>query len=165
MMEIDREVFKSNQTYTIFISLCVLVFSFIGGLILFEKSTTEQQQWVINLLDARVLLAEQPTFLETIFPHLMIAVVFFLFYQHRYLRKLILVICAFKITFYGFCSSYLLQTQESTYPYVFWWFPFQLVYCILLLALANRVNLFTLSFYIIIIIIEFFVIPFVLFNN
>ncbi|ALC85902.1 hypothetical protein AM499_08730 [Bacillus sp. FJAT-22090] len=165
MMEIDREVFKSNQTYTIFISLCVLVFSFIGGLILFEKSTTEQQQWIINLLDARVLLAEQPTFLETIFPHLMIAVVFFLFYQHRYLRKLILVICAFKITFYGFCSSYLLQTQESTYPYVFWWFPFQLVYCILLLALANRVNLFTLSFYIIIIIIEFFVIPFVLFNN
>lgn len=165
MMEIDREVFKSNQTYTIFISLCVLVFSFIGGLILFEKSTTEQQQWIINLLDARVLLAEQPTFLETIFPHLMIAVVFFLFYQHRYLRKLILVICAFKITFYGFCSSYLLQNQESTYPYVFWWFPFQLVYCILLLALANRVNLFTLSFYIIIIIIEFFVIPFVLFNN
>lgn len=165
MMEIDREVFKSNQTYTIFISLCVLVFSFIGGLILFEKSTTEQQQWIINLLDARVLLAEQPTFLETIFPHLMIAVVFFLFYQHRYLRKLILVICAFKITFYGFCSSYLLQTQESTYPYVFWWFPFQLVYCILLLALANRINLFTLSFYIIIIIIEFFVIPFVLFNN
>ncbi|WP_336495999.1 hypothetical protein [Psychrobacillus sp. FJAT-51614] len=165
MMEIDREVFKSNQTYTIFISLCVLVFSFIGGLILFEKSTTEQQQWIINLLDARVLLAEQPTFLETIFPHLMIAVVFFLFYQHRYLRKLILIICAFKITFYGFCSSYLLQSQESSYPYVFWWFPFQLVYCILLLALANRVNLFTLSFYIIVIIIEFFVIPFVLFNN
>ncbi|MEI4768447.1 hypothetical protein WAX74_02105 [Psychrobacillus sp. FJAT-51614] len=158
-------MFKSNQTYTIFISLCVLVFSFIGGLILFEKSTTEQQQWIINLLDARVLLAEQPTFLETIFPHLMIAVVFFLFYQHRYLRKLILIICAFKITFYGFCSSYLLQSQESSYPYVFWWFPFQLVYCILLLALANRVNLFTLSFYIIVIIIEFFVIPFVLFNN
>ncbi|MEK4485325.1 hypothetical protein MHH81_06925 [Psychrobacillus sp. FSL H8-0484] len=154
-----------NQTYTIFISLCVLVISFIGGLYLFEKSTPEQQQWIINLLDARVLLVEQPTFLETIFPHLMIAVVFFLFYQHRYLRKLILVICAFKITFYGFCSSYLLQSQDSTFPYVFWWFPFQLVYCILLLALANRVNLFALSFYIIVIIIEFFLMPLILFNN
>ncbi|WP_342600820.1 hypothetical protein MHB48_07220 [Psychrobacillus sp. FSL H8-0483] len=154
-----------NQSYTIFISLCVLVISFIGGLYLFEKSTPEQQQWIINLLDARVLLVEQPTFLETIFPHLMIAVVFFLFYQHRYLRKLILVICAFKITFYGFCSSYLLQSQDSTFPYVFWWFPFQLVYCILLLALANRVNLFALSFYIIVIIIEFFLMPFILFNN
>lgn len=154
-----------NQTYTIFISLCVLVFSFIGGLILFEKSTVEQQQWIIHLLDARVLLAEQPTFLETIFPHLMIAVVFFLFYQHRYLRKLILIICAFKITFYGFCSSYLLQTQDSTFPYVFWWFPFQLVYCLLLLALANRVNLFALSFYIIIVIIEYFLLPFILYNN
>ncbi|QFF98654.1 hypothetical protein PB01_07300 [Psychrobacillus glaciei] len=154
-----------NQTYTIFISLCVLVFSFIGGLILFEKSTAEQQQWIIHLLDARVLLVEQPTFLETIFPHLMIAIVFFLFYQHPLLRKLILVICAFKITFYGFCSSYLLQTQTSTFPYVFWWFPFQLVYCVLLLALANRINLFTLSLYSIIIIIEYFLIPFVLYNN
>ncbi|WP_391121598.1 hypothetical protein [Psychrobacillus sp. L3] len=154
-----------NQTYTIFISLCVLVFSFIGGLILFEKSTAEQQQWIIHLLDARVLLLEQPTFLETIFPHLMIAVVFFLFYQHPLLRKLILVICAFKITFYGFCSSYLLQTQTSTFPYVFWWFPFQLVYCVLLLALANRINLFTLSFYSIIIIIEYFLIPFILYSN
>ncbi|MFF2752635.1 hypothetical protein ACFVR1_02615 [Psychrobacillus sp. NPDC058041] len=154
-----------NQTYTIFISLCVLVFSFIGGLILFEKSTAEQQQWIIHLLDARVLLAEQPTFLETILPHLMIAVVFFLFYQHHYLRKLILIICAFKITFYGFCSSYLLQTQDSTFPYVFWWFPFQLVYCLLLLALANRVNLFALSFYIIIVIIEYFLLPFILYNN
>ena len=76
-----------NQTYTIFISLCVLVFSFIGGLILFEKSTVEQQQWIIQLLDARVLLLEQPTFLETIFPHLMIAVVFFLFYQHPVFTK------------------------------------------------------------------------------
>lgn len=164
-MKIDREVFKSNQTYTIFISLCILVFSFIGGLVLFERSTPEQQQWIINLLDARVLLEEQPTFLQTIFPHLMVAVVFFLFYQHRHLKPFLLVVCAFKITFYGFCSSYLLQTQDSTYPYVFWWFPFQLVYCILLLALANRINLFTLSFYIIVIIIEFFVIPFVLFNN
>ncbi|TQR21058.1 hypothetical protein [Psychrobacillus vulpis] len=154
-----------NQSYTIFISLCVLVFSFIGGLILFEKSTPEQQQWIINLLDARVLLIEQPTLLETIFPHLMIAVVFFLFYQHRYLRKLILIVCAFKITFYGFCSSYLLQTQESTYPYVFWWFPFQLVYCLLLLALANRINLFTLAFYAIVIIIEYVLIPFILYNN
>lgn len=154
-----------NQSYTILISLCVLVFSFIGGLYLFEKSTLEQQQWIINLLDARVLLLEQPTFLETLFPHLMIAVVFFLFYQHRYLRKLILIICAFKITFYGFGSSYLLQTQESTFPYVFWWFPFQLIYCLLLLALANRINLFALSFYIIVIIIEFFLIPFVLYNN
>jgi hypothetical protein len=154
-----------NQAYTIFISLCVLVFSFIGGLILFEKSTAEQQQWIIHLLDARVLLVEQPTFLETIFPHLMIAVVFFLFYQHPYLRKLILIICAFKITFYGFCSSYLLQTQDSTFPYVFWWFPFQLVYCLLLLALANRVNLFALSFYIIIVIIEYFILPFILYNN
>ncbi|WP_277587438.1 hypothetical protein [Psychrobacillus antarcticus] len=154
-----------NQTYTIFISLCVLVVSFVGGLILFEQSTVEQQQWIINLLDARVLLVERPTFLETSFPHLMIAIVFFLFYQHKYLRKLILVICAFKITFYGYGSSYLLQTQESTFPYVFWWFPFQLVYCILLLALANRINIFSLSLYIIVIIIEFIFIPFVLFNN
>lgn len=154
-----------NQSYTILISLCVLVFSFIGGLYLFEKSTPEQQQWIINLLDARVLLLEQPTFLETIFPHIMIAVVFFLFYQHRYLRKLILIICAFRITFYGFGSSYLLQTQESTFPYVFWWFPFQLIYCLLLLALANRVNLFSLSLYGIVIIIEFFFIPFILYNN
>lgn len=154
-----------NQTYTIFISLCVLVFSFIGGLILFEKSTTDQQQWIINLLDARVLLVEQPTFFDTIFPHLMVAVAFLLFYQHPYLRKLILVICAFKITFYGFCSSYLLQTQESTYPYIFWWFPFQLVYCLLLLALANRINIFSLSLYVIVIIIEFILIPFILFNN
>lgn len=165
MMKIDRRCSNLNQTYTIFISLCVLVFSFIGGLILFEKSTAEQQQWIIHLLDARVLLLEQPTFLETIFPHLMIAVVFFLFYQHPLLRKLILVICAFKITFYGFCSSYLLQTQTSTFPYVFWWFPFQLVYCVLLLALANRINLFTLSFYSIIIIIEYFLIPFILYSN
>lgn len=141
------------------------MFSFIGGLILFEKSTVEQQQWVIQLIDKRVLLLEQPTLLETIMPHLMIAVVFFLFYQHPVLRKLILIICAFKITFYGFCSSYLLQSQESTYPYVFWWFPFQLIYCILLLALANRINPFTLSLYIIVLIIEFFIIPYVLFNN
>jgi len=141
------------------------VFSFIGGLILFEKSTVEQQQWVIQLIDKRVLLIEQPTLLETIMPHLMIAVVFFLFYQHPVLRKFILIICAFKITFYGFCSSYLLQSQESTYPYVFWWFPFQLIYCILLLALANRINPFALSLYIIVLIIEFFIIPYVLFNN
>lgn len=163
-MKIDRGDSKLNQSYTIFISLCVLVLSFVGGLILFERSSPEQQQWIINLLDARVLLEGPPSFLETIFPHLMIAVVFFLFYQHRYLQKFTLVICAFKITFYGFCSSYLLQTQETTFPYVFWWFPFQLVYCILLLALANRVNLFTLAFYIITIIIEFILLPFIVYN-
>ncbi|WP_313891039.1 hypothetical protein [Psychrobacillus sp.] len=154
-----------NQTYTIFVSLAVLVISFVGGLILFERSSPEQQQWIIQLVDSRVLLIEQPTFLETIFPHLMIAVLFFLFYQHRYLKNFVLVICALKITFYGFCSSYLLQSQDTTFPYVFWWFPFQLVYCLLLLALANRINVFTLALYIIIIIIEYFLIPFLLFNN
>ena len=133
MMKIDRGVFQVEPVLYYFSSLCVLVFSFVGGLIFFEQSTLEQQQWIINLLDARVLLLDSLNVLETIFPHLMFAIVFFLFYQHRYLRKLILVICAFKITFYGYCSSYLLQTQESTFPYVFWWFPFQLVYCILLL--------------------------------
>ena len=63
------------------------MFSFIGGLILFEKSTVEQQQWIIQLIDKRVLLLEQPTLLETIMPHLMIAVVFFLFYQHPVFTK------------------------------------------------------------------------------
>lgn len=62
MMEVDRGCSNLNQTYTIFISLCVLVVSFVGGLILFEQSTVEQQQWIINLLDARVLLIERPTF-------------------------------------------------------------------------------------------------------
>ena len=164
-MKIDRGDSKLNQSYTIFVSFCVLVVSFIGGLILFERSSPEQQQWIINLLDARVLLEGPPSFLETIFPHLMIAVVFFLFYQHRYLQRFILVICAFKITFYGFCSSFFFLSQESTFPYVFWWFRFQLVYCILLLALARRVNLFTLGFYIITIIIEFILLPFIVFNN
>ena len=164
-MRIDRGCSKMNQTYTILISLCLLVSSFIGGLLVFEKSSPEQQQWIINLLDSRVLLEGQPTFLETIFPHLMVAVIFFLFYQHRYLQKFVLLICAFKITFYGFCSSYLLQIHDSTFPYVFWWFPFQLVYCLLLLVLSHKINLFTIAFYGITIIIEFLLLPFILNNN
>ncbi len=47
------------------------------------------------------------------------------------------LVVAVKATFFGFGSVFLLTQQESILVYSVWWFPFQLIYCILLLALCS----------------------------
>jgi len=42
-----------------------------------------------------------------------------------------------RATFFGFSSVFLLQKLEAFWLYTIWWFPFQLIYCILLLVLCN----------------------------
>ena len=62
-------------------------------------------------------------------------IVVLLFSTHPYLYFAGLLCIAFKAVFFGFSSVFMMEQGNSVLQYISWWFPFQLVYIILLICL------------------------------
>lgn len=114
----------------------MLVLSFVCGVACYQLFDLQQVTQVITWGDRRLLLEQQATSPFWSALPLVLALFFVLFFStHRYLMAIAPVFIALKITFFGFSSVFLLVHHESVQLYGVWWFPFQLVYSILLIVL------------------------------
>lgn len=130
----ERLMFRS----TILIQYAViLAISFVSGVICFQAFALDKSVQLIELIDSRVINPYNVSFWQTIFPLLVSIALVLLFATHPFVTFVAQFVVAVRATFFGFSSVFLLTQQDSMAVYSIWWFPFQLVYCILLLVLCS----------------------------
>lgn len=115
----------------------ILAISFISGVVCFQVFSLDKSMKLISYVDPRVLDLTDVSIWNTIIPLIAWIVLVLFFATHPYLHVLSKFIVAVKITFFGFSSVFLLTQQESLLVYSIWWFPFQLIYCVLLFVLCS----------------------------
>jgi len=117
--------------------VAILVVSFVCGVAIFHFIDMEQAKVLIGIVEPRLLQEGSGTLWHVILPPLIIITMLFLLATHSFLKYLIRIVIAIRITFFGFSSVFLLQEISSIWVYATWWFPFQLVYSMLFLVLAE----------------------------
>ena len=125
-----------QRSFPIFYLLGLLVIGYLGGLWLYSKMQYEQVEKVINWLDPRILNDQIPSGFDSIFPQLITILLFLLFATHLLLKYTILLIGTMRAVFWGICSGYMIAQETEFWSYALWWFPFQLLYCSLLLLIG-----------------------------
>ena len=118
----------------------MIVICFICGVACYQLFQIEQVQQIISIGDRRLLSMEKPTLIWSVVPFIVWISIVLFFSTHKYLARMALVFIAIKVTFLGFSSVFLLVQHHSVKFYAFWWFPFQLLYCILLIMLYQISN-------------------------
>ncbi|AWE06867.1 hypothetical protein DCE79_05395 [Lysinibacillus sp. 2017] len=116
--------------YTSMIVLC-----FICGVACYQLFQIDQVMQILEIGDRRLLTMDKPSLLWSVVPFIGALSVVLFFSTHKYLTIIAPIFIAIKVTFFGFSSVFLLVHHQSVKLYAIWWFPFQLSYCILLLAL------------------------------
>lgn len=113
----------------------MIVICFICGVLCYQLFEMAQIKQVITFFDQRLLSSEKPTIFWSVVPFLVSISIVLFFSTHQYLAKIALIFIAIKMTFLGLSSVYLLVQHDSVKLYAYWWFPFQLLYGILLIML------------------------------
>lgn len=123
---------------TIFIQYAfILAISFVSGVVCFQAFSLDKAMKLIGYIDPRILGDANISIWQTIVPLVAWIVLVLFFATHPFLHVFSPLIVGIKATFFGFSSVFLLTQQESLLVYSIWWFPFQLIYCILLLLLCS----------------------------
>ncbi len=125
-----------NRSFPLLYLLGYLVLGYLGGLWLYSKMPFQQVEKVINWLDPRILTDHVPSGFDSILPQLVTILLFLLFATHLILKYMILLIGTMRAVFWGICSGYLIAQETEFWAYALWWFPFQLIYCSLLLLIG-----------------------------
>lgn len=116
----------------------MLVLAFVSGVACYQLFELEQIVQVITWGDRRLLTLDEPaSIFWNAFPVILSVGVVLFFSTHRYLPIMAPIFIAIKMTFFGFSSVFLLVQHESVKLYGLWWFPFQFIYCILLIVMYH----------------------------
>ncbi|HWI49801.1 MAG TPA: hypothetical protein VNU45_16435 [Rummeliibacillus sp.] len=123
-----------NRSMQITYFFLIISIGFIGGIIAFKISTPAQNEWLISIMDPRLLLEGKPKLWQSLWPIIMPYVFLVLLATHQWFRHVTRLVVVSKSAFFGFCSAYLIATQNAFWNYALWWFPVQFLYtCLLLL--------------------------------
>lgn len=125
-----------TRSFPIFYLLGLLVIGYLGGLWLYSKMPFDQVERVIHWIDPRLLNENIPSGFDSILPQLVTILLFLLFATHLILKYTILLIGTMRAVFWGICSGFLIAQETEFWAYALWWFPFQLIYCSLLLLIG-----------------------------
>lgn len=117
--------------------VAILVVSFVCGVAIFHFIDYEQARVLIGTVEPRLLQEGTSTVWHLLLPPFGIVGIIFLLATHSFLKYLVRIVVAIRITFFGFSSVFLLQELSSIWLYAAWWFPFQLVYSMLFLVLCE----------------------------
>ena len=113
----------------------MIVICFSCGVACYQLFQIEQVMQILEIGDRRLLTMDKPSLLWSVVPFIGALFVVLFFSTHKFLAIVAPIFVAIKVTFFGFSSVFLLVHHQSVKLYAFWWFPFQLSYCILLLVL------------------------------
>lgn len=125
-----------NRSFPLLYLLGLLVVGYLGGLWLFSHMPSEQVNTVIKWMDPRILEIDAPSPFSSLLPQIVSILLLLLFATHMLLRYTILLIGTMRAVFWGICSGYLIAQETEFWSYALWWFPFQLLYCSLLLIIG-----------------------------
>ncbi|MEG0259601.1 MAG: hypothetical protein RR595_07610 [Lysinibacillus sp.] len=125
-----------SRTVSIVYHASILAISFVCGVICFHLIGSAKAESIILFVEPR-LIEDKLSILRLVLPVVASIAVILLLATHSILKIFIRVTVAIRATFFGFSSVFLLQKLEAFWLYTIWWFPFQLLYCILLLVLCN----------------------------
>ncbi|MGE7665066.1 hypothetical protein ACQKMN_05060 [Ureibacillus composti] len=125
------------RSLTVIQYACILAISFVSGVVCFQAFSMDKSMKLIGYIDPRVLDQTDISLWQTILPLVVSIVVVLVFATNPYIQYFARFVVAIRITFFGFSSVFLLTQSESMLTYSAWWFPFQLVYAILLLMLCS----------------------------
>lgn len=111
----------------------ILTVSYIGGALLFREWPASSIERVVTLYDRRAMggAVWYPALLAAGF-----AAAVLLLSKYGKIRFLIMFIAAVKGVLFGVSSAYLLSAGMKITAYAFWWFPFQLLGCLLFFILC-----------------------------
>ncbi|KOY82874.1 hypothetical protein I6G82_12250 [Lysinibacillus macroides] len=126
-----------SRTVSIFYHASIIAVSFVCGVIFFHIIGGPKAEPFILLIEPRLADGDRQSIFRIVLPVVISIGLILLLATHSYLKILIRVTVAMRATFFGFSSVFLLQKLEAFWLYTIWWFPFQLIYCILLLVLCN----------------------------
>lgn len=112
----------------------ILSIGYIGGALLFREIPPEAPEIWIRLLDPRIVNSDEGTLLKPILTAILFFLTAFGLSFNNKTRHAILFIGAIKCVIFGLSSSYLLASGTSLLVYTVWWFPFQLLGCLLFLV-------------------------------
>ncbi|MGG0657769.1 hypothetical protein [Rummeliibacillus pycnus] len=123
-----------NRSLQITYFFLIISIGFIGGIIAFKMTTPAQSEWLISIMDPRLQLDGKPNLWQSLWPIIMPYVFLVLLATHQWFRHVTRLVVVSKSAFFGFCSAYLIATQNAFWNYALWWFPVQFLYtCLLLL--------------------------------
>lgn len=125
-----------SRTVSIFYHASIVAVSFVCGVICFHIIGSANAESFILYIEPRLAGDKQSVF-RLVLPVIVSVGIILLLATHNFLKVFIRVTVAMRATFFGFSSVFLLQKLEAFWLYTIWWFPFQLIYCILLLVLCN----------------------------
>lgn len=125
-----------SRTVSIFYHASILAVSFVCGVICFHIIGSANAESFILYIEPR-LEGDKQSIFRLVLPVIVSVGIILLLATHNFLKIFIRVTVAMRATFFGFSSVFLLQKLEAFWLYTIWWFPFQLIYCILLLVLCN----------------------------
>ncbi|KPN96452.1 hypothetical protein [Lysinibacillus sp. ZYM-1] len=126
-----------SRTVSIFYHASIIAVSFVCGVIFFHIIGGPKAEPFILFIEPRLADGDRQSIFRLVLPVAISIGLVLLLATHSVLKILVRVTVAMRATFFGFSSVFLLQKLEAFWLYTIWWFPFQLIYCILLLVLCN----------------------------
>ncbi|WP_281216790.1 hypothetical protein [Lysinibacillus capsici] len=126
-----------SRTVSIFYHASIIAVSFVCGVIFFHIIGGPKAEPFILFIEPRLADGDRQSIFRLVLPVAISIGLILLLATHSVLKVLVRVTVAMRATFFGFSSVFLLQKLEAFWLYTIWWFPFQLIYCILLLVLCN----------------------------
>jgi len=123
-----------SRTVSIFYHASIIAVSFVCGVIFFHIIGGPKAE---PFIEPRLADGDRQSIFRLVLPVAISIGLILLLATHSVLKVLVRVTVAMRATFFGFSSVFLLQKLEAVWLYTIWWFPFQLIYCILLLVLCN----------------------------
>ncbi|GLC87220.1 hypothetical protein [Lysinibacillus piscis] len=126
-----------SRTVSICYHASILAVSFVCGVVLFHIIGSQNAEAFITWIEPRLVDEDKQTIIRLLLPVAVSIALILLLATHSILKVFVRVTVAIRATFFGFSSVFLLQKLEAFWRYTIWWFPFQLIYCILLLMLSS----------------------------
>lgn len=122
-----------NRSYFVAYVFVILIISYLGGVLLYRRTSPETSVALLKLVDERVFLGTELPIWKILLPLIILIGMILFFATHRWLAPLTLLVGTGKTVYFGFTSGFLIEQQGSIVPYAIWWFPFQLMVSLLLI--------------------------------
>ncbi|ARD49408.1 hypothetical protein SporoP37_15215 [Sporosarcina sp. P37] len=118
----------------------ILAISYIGGALLFREWPVTSLEQIVGLYDQRVVMGAEAALWSPVAVTLSFVVLAIILSKYKRVRFMTMFLGAVKCTLFGLSSTYLLSTGLKLLTYTVWWFPFQLISCLLFLILCTVLN-------------------------
>ncbi|WP_153732172.1 hypothetical protein [Sporosarcina obsidiansis] len=118
----------------------ILAISYIGGALLFREWPLTSLEQVVGLYDQRVVKGSEAFIWSPFLVTFVFITIVIILAKYKRVRFIIMMIGAVKCVLFGLSSTYFLSTGMKMILYSVWWFPFQLIGCLLFLILCTVLN-------------------------